>query len=153
MSLYSTYVLAQLLHHDMASPYFAPFQAELRQHARGRVLELGLGSGLNLPYYPSHLQELHAVEANAGMLALAYPLLAQSPLPVYAHLLNAENLRWSGINRQFEGLVKAQQVMVAVVQFSAARRLSCLLGQLISRRPLIPRRNRLVGGDCVPVCA
>jgi SAM-dependent methyltransferase len=96
MSLYSKYVLPRLLHHGMASPYLTPYRAELLPHAHGRVLELGFGSGLNLPYYPSHLQELHAVEINAGMLTLAQPLLAQSPLPVHAHLLSAENLPFAG---------------------------------------------------------
>lgn len=35
--------------------------------ARGRVLEIGIGSGLNLPHYPDHITELQATEPNPGM--------------------------------------------------------------------------------------
>jgi len=38
--------------------------------ARGRVLELGVGTGLNLPYYPPGV-EVHAIDPDPAMLAYA----------------------------------------------------------------------------------
>jgi ubiquinone/menaquinone biosynthesis C-methylase UbiE len=42
---------------------------ELLQHARGRTVELGSGTGLNLPHYPDDLDELILTEPNAAMTA------------------------------------------------------------------------------------
>ncbi|MEM4302202.1 MAG: hypothetical protein QW570_08895, partial [Candidatus Caldarchaeum sp.] len=36
--------------------------------ARGRVLEIGIGTGANLPYYPSDV-ELTAIDPDEGFLA------------------------------------------------------------------------------------
>ena len=51
-------------------------RAGLRAHrkqllirARGRTLEIGSGTGLNLPHYPGHLDELVLAEPDAAMRA------------------------------------------------------------------------------------
>jgi ubiquinone/menaquinone biosynthesis C-methylase UbiE len=42
---------------------------DLLRHARGRTVELGSGTGLNLPHYPADLDELILTEPNAAMIA------------------------------------------------------------------------------------
>src|SRR6478609_4233480 len=42
---------------------------ELLRHARGRTVELGSGTGLNLPHYPDDLDELILTEPDAAMRA------------------------------------------------------------------------------------
>lgn len=42
-------------------------RAELLSHAHGRTLEIGTGTGLNLPYYPDDLDELVLAEPDAAM--------------------------------------------------------------------------------------
>ena len=42
-------------------------RAELLSHAHGRTVEIGGGTGLNLPHYPDHLDELAFVEPDAAM--------------------------------------------------------------------------------------
>src|SRR4051812_48673752 len=42
---------------------------ELLRHARGRTVELGSGTGLNLPHYSGDLDELILTEPNAAMAA------------------------------------------------------------------------------------
>ncbi len=51
--------------------------------ARGEVLEIGIGSGLNLPYYDSALvQKVWGLEPSAEMRARAAKLAAKASVPV-----------------------------------------------------------------------
>lgn len=56
--------------------------------ARGVVLEIGIGSGLNLPFYTSAVTHLHGVDPSAELLAMARDKVAAAPFPV--ELLNRE---------------------------------------------------------------
>jgi len=49
---------------------------------RGTVLEVGLGTALNLPYYPTAVTRLIAVEPSRGMLRRAGARVAAAPFPV-----------------------------------------------------------------------
>jgi ubiquinone/menaquinone biosynthesis C-methylase UbiE len=92
MGLYSSYIFPRLMNWGMSVQAIVPYRQEILSHARGKVLELGFGTGLNLPYYPAHVRELHAVEVNAGMHPLARKNLARSPIQVTFHLLDAQQL-------------------------------------------------------------
>ena len=46
----------------MAGEEFLRLRRELLASAHGDVLELGIGTGLNLPHYPETVTELHAVD-------------------------------------------------------------------------------------------
>ena len=51
--------------------------------AQGTVLEIGVGSGANFPYYdPEKVSRLYALEPNKGMIRLAEPQLRQMNLNV-----------------------------------------------------------------------
>jgi ubiquinone/menaquinone biosynthesis C-methylase UbiE len=47
----------------------AAHRQSLLAHAAGRVLELGAGTGLNLPHYPPHIRELVLTEPEPAMRA------------------------------------------------------------------------------------
>lgn len=65
-------------------------RAETLRTARGRVLEIGFGTGLNLPHYPPQVVSIVAVEPNAGMLERARPRIAAAAVPVEAIAGGAE---------------------------------------------------------------
>ena len=46
----------------MTGDEFLRLRSELLASAHGEVLELGIGTGLNLPHYPETVTELHAVD-------------------------------------------------------------------------------------------
>lgn len=51
MSFYRERVLPQLVHWSMRQATFEPYRRRVAGQAGGRVLEIGVGSGLNLPLY------------------------------------------------------------------------------------------------------
>ena len=61
--------------------------------ANGRVLEIGIGTGLNMPYYDkSKVTKITGLEPAAQMLRLASRRIAQAGLPVELIGLSAERI-------------------------------------------------------------
>jgi ubiquinone/menaquinone biosynthesis C-methylase UbiE len=60
--------------------------------AQGRVLELGFGTGLNLPHYPPSVTEIVAVDPNPGMGAIAHRRMRELGMKVEHHQTSAEAL-------------------------------------------------------------
>lgn len=57
------------------------WREQVIRHAKGRVLEVGVGTGQNLPLYdPAVTDELVAIDFSPGMLAHAYNKRCQVPL-------------------------------------------------------------------------
>ena len=56
--------------------------------ARGVVLEVGIGSGLNLPFYPSAVTHVHGVDRSLELLVMARKRAEAAPFPV--ELLNCD---------------------------------------------------------------
>ena len=67
MGLYNRYVLPKLLSWAMSQEVFSTERATLCPQARGTVLEIGFGSGLNAPFYRD-IERLLAVEPTREML-------------------------------------------------------------------------------------
>lgn len=81
MSFYTDRVLPKLV--DVAlGRAFDPIRARVAAPLAGTVLEVGFGSGLNVPHYPPAVTKVVAVDPSLGGRKLAAGRLAASPVPV-----------------------------------------------------------------------
>jgi ubiquinone/menaquinone biosynthesis C-methylase UbiE len=68
MSFYNRRILPWLISHACATKPVMRLRAKVVPHAEGRVLELGIGSGLNLPFYDlSKVESVSAVDPSAEL--------------------------------------------------------------------------------------
>jgi ubiquinone/menaquinone biosynthesis C-methylase UbiE len=72
--------------------HFADHRRKALAHARGRVLEIGGGTGFNLQHYPTAIEELVVTEPAPGMLERARRRAATTELPVTVLQASAESL-------------------------------------------------------------
>lgn len=71
MSFYARHVLPLLLDTAMKSRLATPYRARVAGTAEGRVLELGIGSGLNLAHYGPAVREVIGIDPSSELLAMA----------------------------------------------------------------------------------
>ena len=82
-SWYERLFLSRLIDIACGLELIAEQRRRIVPQASGRVLELGFGSGLNLPFYdPSRVEQLWGLEPSRAMLKLAEARAAQAPFPV-----------------------------------------------------------------------
>ena len=65
-----------------ADPQIEKIRADALVAARGRVIEIGFGTGLNLRHYPPAVRSLVAIEPNSGMQDRAASRINDSGIPV-----------------------------------------------------------------------
>jgi SAM-dependent methyltransferase len=83
MGLYQRYLLPRLVQCACGSPVIDRQRRKVVPLAQGEVLEVGFGSGLNLPHYRrEQVRTLWALEPSQGMRALAAARVAASGLPL-----------------------------------------------------------------------
>lgn len=92
MGFYTKYVVPRLTHLAMGQSQLRPYRVRVLGGARGRVLEIGIGSGLNLPFYGDAVEEVIGVDASPEILALAKRAIAASPRKVTLLEHSAESL-------------------------------------------------------------
>ncbi|NEP18734.1 MAG: class I SAM-dependent methyltransferase [Leptolyngbya sp. SIO4C1] len=92
MGIYSQIIFPRLLDWTMSGEPMSAYRRELLKQATGRVLEIGFGTGLNLPYYPPAVKSLTVVDPNPGMNAIAAQRVQTSPIPVEIKQLSGEAL-------------------------------------------------------------
>lgn len=92
MGIYSQKILPHLLDWAMSDPSYGKYREAVLSNVQGDILEIGFGTGLNLSYYPEHIRELVAIDANPGMNGLAQKRVKDSRITVDHRVLNGESL-------------------------------------------------------------
>ena len=76
----------------MSSKELHPLRKQSLRNVSGRVLEIGFGTGLNLPFYPEGVEEIHAVDVNPEMAPKALKRIGEVSFPVQHHVISGESL-------------------------------------------------------------
>ena len=83
MNLYDQHVLPHLIDFACGMGALMKTRAQIVPQAEGRVLEIGIGSGLNLSFYdPAKVSVIVGVDPSAAMQKLARQRAAQISIPV-----------------------------------------------------------------------
>ncbi|WP_428492368.1 class I SAM-dependent methyltransferase [Rhodopila sp.] len=82
MSFYQRRILPHLVHLAMRQEALLPFRRRVIGAAAGRVLEIGIGSGLNLPLYGSATHSVIGLEPSPALLRMARERAAEAAVTV-----------------------------------------------------------------------
>ena len=92
MSIYARFILPSLIHLAMRMKALQPYRARIVGAAEGRVLEFGVGSGLNLPLYGANVTSVLGIEPSPELLRMASRRSAEAHVPVELIEATAEAL-------------------------------------------------------------
>jgi ubiquinone/menaquinone biosynthesis C-methylase UbiE len=92
MGIYNRLILPRLLNAAMRDRRLAPYRHRTIEAARGGVLEVGVGSGLNLPLYGPSLDRVFGIDPSPELLSLAGKRMVDASVPVSLVRASAEQL-------------------------------------------------------------
>lgn len=92
MGLYTEHLLPRCIDRVMGGAQFRELRPRCVGAVEGRVLEIGAGSGHNLPHYSEHVSVLYALEPSAVARRLAEARVARAPFEVELLGLEAERV-------------------------------------------------------------
>lgn len=82
MGFYGRYVLPRLIDLAMRNKETARLRAAWIPQASGEVLEVGIGSGLNLPFYSSDVKRVYGVDPSRELQRMARKRTVGQPVKV-----------------------------------------------------------------------
>jgi ubiquinone/menaquinone biosynthesis C-methylase UbiE len=90
MGIYAKYVLPRIIDLAMRNKETAGLRAAWIPRARGEVLEVGIGSGLNLPFYSDDVQRVYGVDPSVELQRIARRKVVCRPIKLEFLLQSAE---------------------------------------------------------------
>ena len=94
MGLYADHIFPRLMDRVMRTPPFQKQRQEVLAQVYGNVLEIGFGTGLNLPHYPNTVTWLTAIEPGHLLAKRVAERSANLAMPVEIFRYRAETLPW-----------------------------------------------------------
>ncbi|WP_027930515.1 class I SAM-dependent methyltransferase [Amycolatopsis thermoflava] len=92
MGIYQQQVLPRLINVLCGMEVAGPYRARACAGLHGRVLEIGFGSGHNVPFYPAAVTAVHAIEPSDVAWKLAAERVAASSVPVERSGLDGQSV-------------------------------------------------------------
>lgn len=126
MSLYSKYFLPYFLDLALRNREAVRLRRKWIPRARGRVLEVGIGSGLNLPFYSREVERVWGADPSPELLRMArrrtsqlpfevefLPQSAEAVLPIDSAVADTVVITWSlcSIENPLAALYEARRVL------------------------------------------
>jgi SAM-dependent methyltransferase len=92
-ALYQRYIAPRVVHGGCSMSAFTHMRQRVIPRAEGTVVEIGFGSGLNLPYYdPGKINHLVGIEPDQSMLAIARRQMALASVRAECLEAGGENI-------------------------------------------------------------
>jgi ubiquinone/menaquinone biosynthesis C-methylase UbiE len=92
MSFYSQRIFPRIMDMVLSTSEFSELRRSLLGEVSGEIFEVGFGTGLNLPHYPSAVSRITTADPNAGAYRIAERRIAQSPIEVVHIRRSSERL-------------------------------------------------------------
>jgi ubiquinone/menaquinone biosynthesis C-methylase UbiE len=92
VTFYEQRVLPHLVHWSMRQQTFTEYRSRVLRGAKGCVLEIGMGSGLNLPFYSGVVRHVIGLEPSPQLLSMARRASNAAPQPIELLQASAEDI-------------------------------------------------------------
>ena len=92
MGLYGRHIFPRLMEWAMRAERFDSERRQFLAEARGQVIEIGCGTGLNIPHYPRAVISLTAIEPANMLPAKVEQRMADAQMRIHLLRLSAEKL-------------------------------------------------------------
>ena len=96
MGLYANWVVPRLLDLAMRNKALDQYRRDTTSTAHGVVLEIGVGSGLNLPLYGSAVDHVYGLDPSVELLGSARERARDAVVPVFLVRASAEDIPFAG---------------------------------------------------------
>jgi ubiquinone/menaquinone biosynthesis C-methylase UbiE len=92
VGFYRKFVLPHLINLGMSNAELTRIRSQIVPSAEGRVLEVGIGSGLNLPFYSTKVRKLQGVDPSQELLRMTSRKSGSVPFPLELIPASAEQV-------------------------------------------------------------
>jgi len=92
MGFYSRVIFPKIVDLTLGRPGIEKLRRRLLANVEGKTLEVGFGTGLNVPHYPGSVTSLTAIDNSEGLTAFAKRRIADAPFPVEFVTMSGESL-------------------------------------------------------------
>lgn len=90
MGIYAKHIFPRLLDWSLGSAPIGKYRRRALEQAVGNVLEIGFGTGLNLPYYPAAVTRLMVIDSEDMLPGRVARRIAECTIPVVQMQLDAQ---------------------------------------------------------------
>ena len=92
MGFYSKHIFPRFYDCLMDKPFWAKYRQEQLASVDGEILEIGVGTGLNLPHYPKYVERITTADPNPGMNKRLQRRIDQTGIEVDKRVIGSEQL-------------------------------------------------------------
>lgn len=103
VEFYSRVIFPRICNFLLNNPLVGQYRRRLLVQAQGNILEIGFGTGLNLPYYPGGIRRITTIDPNPGMQKLARRQSSRRDIDVDHYAARSEQLPFG--NNRFDCVV------------------------------------------------